>query len=93
MAALGTPGCPLFTSMRINSLSYYCDRKSMPRYKGLPFVAPSLGATHTFCADLPALDVSVSWKVLPILYNLIYNIKPVDELSWVDCGASDMQLG
>ncbi|KAL4570563.1 hypothetical protein LXL04_026219 [Taraxacum kok-saghyz] len=57
----GTPGGPLFTSMRIDSLSY--DRKSMTRCKCLPVDAPSFGAPHTCFTDFPAPDISLTRKL------------------------------
>ncbi|XP_071702479.1 probable aquaporin NIP5-1 [Rutidosis leptorrhynchoides] len=57
----GTPGGPLFTSMRVDSLSY--DRKSMPRCKCLPLAAPSFGAHHTCFTDFPSPDVSLTRKL------------------------------
>lgn len=63
-SAPATPGTPtpLFTSLRVDSLSY--DRKSMPRCKCLPFDAPTFGAPHScLLADFPAPDVSLSRKL------------------------------
>ncbi|KAI3710578.1 hypothetical protein L2E82_40362 [Cichorium intybus] len=60
-ATPGTPGGPLFTSMRIDSLSY--DRKSMPHCKCLPVDAPSFGAPHTCFTDFPAPDISLTRKL------------------------------
>ncbi|CAH1415328.1 unnamed protein product [Lactuca virosa] len=61
-ATPGTPGGPLFTSLRIDSLSY-SDRKSMPRCKCLPVDAPSLGAPHSCFTDFPAPDISLTRKL------------------------------
>ncbi|VFQ71081.1 unnamed protein product [Cuscuta campestris] len=62
-SAPATPGTPtpLFTSLRVDSLSY--DRKSMPRCKCLPFDAPTFGTPHScLLTDFPAPDVSLSRK-------------------------------
>ncbi|CAH2080626.1 unnamed protein product [Thlaspi arvense] len=61
-ATPGTPA-PLFTSLRIDSLSYDRDRKSMPRCKCLPFEAASFGAPPTCFTDFPAPDVSLTRKL------------------------------
>jgi len=60
-ATPGTPGAPLFTSLRVDSLSY--DRKSMPRCKCLPVDAPMWGAPHTCLAGFPSPDVSLTRKL------------------------------
>lgn len=60
-ATPGTPGGPLFTSLRVDSLSY--DRKSMPRCKCLPVNAPTWGQPHTCFTDFPAPDVSLARKL------------------------------
>jgi aquaporin NIP len=60
-ATPGTPGAPLFTSLRVDSLSY--DRKSMPRCKCLPVDAPTWGAPHTCLAGFPSPDVSLTRKL------------------------------
>ncbi|KAI8569965.1 hypothetical protein RHMOL_Rhmol02G0318800 [Rhododendron molle] len=60
-ATPGTPGAPLFTSLRVDSMSY--DRKSMPRCKCLPVDAPTWGAPHTCLAGLPSPDVSLTRKL------------------------------
>ncbi|KAG6633796.1 probable aquaporin NIP5-1 [Carya illinoinensis] len=61
-ATPGTPGGPLFTSLRVDSLSY--DRKSMPRCKCLPVnITPTWGQTHTCLADFPAPTISLTRKV------------------------------
>ncbi|PSS04275.1 Aquaporin NIP5-1 like [Actinidia chinensis var. chinensis] len=60
-ATPGTPGGPLFSSTRIDSLSY--DRKSMPRCKCLPLDAPTWGAPHTWLTDFPAPDISLTRKL------------------------------
>uniref|UniRef100_A0A5B7CAV2 Putative aquaporin NIP5-1 n=1 Tax=Davidia involucrata TaxID=16924 RepID=A0A5B7CAV2_DAVIN len=59
-ATPGTPA-PLFSSLRVDSLSY--DRKSMPRCKCLPFDASTWGAPHTCLTDFPAPDVSLTRKL------------------------------
>ncbi|CAH9068672.1 unnamed protein product [Cuscuta europaea] len=59
-ATPGTP-TPLFTSLRVDSLSY--DRKSMPRCKCLPFGAPTWGEPHSCLTDFPSPDVSLSRKL------------------------------
>ncbi|KAE9451930.1 hypothetical protein C3L33_16158, partial [Rhododendron williamsianum] len=68
-ATPGTPGAPLFTSLRVDSMSY--DRKSMPRCKCLPVDAATWGAPHTCLAGLPSPDVSLTRKVYFIL-NLLH---------------------
>ncbi|XP_076943635.1 putative aquaporin NIP5-1 [Bidens hawaiensis] len=61
-ATPGTPGGPLFTSLRIDSLDY--DRKSMPHNcKCFPVAAPSFGAPHTCFTDFLAPDVSLTRKL------------------------------
>ncbi|KAG5563632.1 probable aquaporin NIP5-1 [Rhododendron vialii] len=60
-ATPGTPGAPLFTSLRVDSMSY--DRKSMPRCKCLPVDAATWGAPHTCLAGLPSPDVSLTRKL------------------------------
>ncbi|XP_065868834.1 probable aquaporin NIP5-1 [Euphorbia lathyris] len=60
-ATPGTPGGPLFTAARVDSLSY--DRKSMPRCKCLPVTAPSWGQSHTCFTDFPIPDVSLTRKL------------------------------
>ncbi|XP_019170332.1 PREDICTED: probable aquaporin NIP5-1 [Ipomoea nil] len=63
-SAPATPGTPtpLFTSFRVDSLSY--DRKSMPRCnKCLPLDVPTLGTPHTCLTDWPAPDVSLTRKL------------------------------
>ncbi|GFS32014.1 NOD26-like intrinsic protein 5;1 [Actinidia rufa] len=60
-ATPGTPGGSLFSSTRIDSLSY--DRKSMPRCKCLPLDAPTWGAPHTCLTDFPAPDISLTRKL------------------------------
>ncbi|KAD3641354.1 hypothetical protein E3N88_30578 [Mikania micrantha] len=57
-ATPGTPGGPLFTSLRVDSLSY--DRKSMPRRKCLPLDAP---LPHTCFTDFPTPDISLTRKL------------------------------
>ncbi|XP_043722629.1 probable aquaporin NIP5-1 [Telopea speciosissima] len=59
-ATPGTPGGPLFTSHRVDSLSY--DRKSMPRCKCFP-VHPSWGPHNTCLTDFPKPDVSLTKKL------------------------------
>ncbi|KAG6688050.1 hypothetical protein I3842_11G104800 [Carya illinoinensis] len=56
-----TPGGPLFTSLRVDSLSY--DRKSMPRCKCLPVNAPTWGQPHTCFTDFPAPGISLTRKL------------------------------
>ncbi|KAM0949885.1 putative major intrinsic protein [Dioscorea sansibarensis] len=59
-ATPGTPGAPLFTGLRIDSLSY--DRKSMPRCnKCLPL--DSLASPHQCFTDFPKPDVSLTRKI------------------------------
>ncbi|XP_047315690.1 probable aquaporin NIP5-1 [Impatiens glandulifera] len=62
-ATPGTPGGPLFTSLRIDSLSYDRERKSMPRCKCLPITAPTFGAPNTCLTDFPIPDVSLTRKL------------------------------
>ncbi|EEF43506.1 probable aquaporin NIP5-1 [Ricinus communis] len=57
----GTPGGPLFSALRIDSLSY--DRKSMPRCKCFPVNAPTFGPPHTCFTDFPAPDISLTRKL------------------------------
>lgn len=57
----GTPGGPLFTSLRVDSLSY--DRKSMPRCKCLPVSAPTWGEPHTCFVEFPVPDISLTRKL------------------------------
>ncbi|KAK4769176.1 hypothetical protein SAY86_027326 [Trapa natans] len=59
-ATPGTPA-PLFTSMRVDSLSY--DRKSMPRCKCLPVYAPTWGEPHTCFSDFPIPNISLTRKL------------------------------
>ncbi|KAF5184418.1 Aquaporin-like protein [Thalictrum thalictroides] len=59
----GTPGAPLFTSLRVDSLSYDRDRKSMPRCTCLPVNTwtPTHGCITT---DFPSpSDVSLTRKL------------------------------
>ncbi|KAJ6293338.1 hypothetical protein OIU78_025343 [Salix suchowensis] len=58
----GTPGGPLFSGLRVDSLSY-SDRKIMPKCKCLPVNAPTWGQPHTCFLDFPAPDVSLTRKV------------------------------
>lgn len=58
----GTPGGPLFTGLRVDSLSY-SDRKIMPKCKCLPVTAPTWGQPHTCFLDFPAPDVSLTRKL------------------------------
>ncbi|GAV81941.1 MIP domain-containing protein [Cephalotus follicularis] len=60
-ATPGTPGGPLFSAARVDSLSY--DRKSMGRCKCLPVNAPTWGQPHTCLVDFPTPDVSLTRKV------------------------------
>ncbi|GKV04106.1 hypothetical protein SLEP1_g16311 [Rubroshorea leprosula] len=60
-ATPGTPGGPLFSAQRVDSLSY--DRKSMPRNKCLPIIAPTWGESPTCFADIPAAKVSLTRKI------------------------------
>ncbi|KAG5235773.1 noduline intrinsic protein [Salix suchowensis] len=59
---LGTPGGPLFSGLRVDSLSY-SDRKIMPKCKCLPVNAPTWGQPHTCFLDFPAPDVSLTRKL------------------------------
>ncbi|CAL5343684.1 unnamed protein product [Camellia sinensis] len=61
-ATPGTPGGPLISSIRVDSLSY-SDRKLRPGCKCLPVEAPSWGAPHTCLLDFPAPDVSLTRKL------------------------------
>ncbi|EXC26253.1 putative aquaporin NIP5-1 [Morus notabilis] len=59
----GTPA-PLFPSLRVDSLSYDRERKSMPRCKCLPVSAPGWAQPHTCFTDFPApTDVSLARKI------------------------------
>lgn len=60
-ATPGTPGGPLFSSLRVDSLSY--DRKSMPRCKCLPVGAATWGPSHSCFTDFPAPDTSLTRKL------------------------------
>lgn len=59
-ATPGTPGAPLFSSIRVDSLSY--DRKSMPRCNKC-FSVESLVSSPTCLIDFPRPDVSLTRKV------------------------------
>lgn len=63
VSAPATPGtpAPLFTSLRVDSLSY--DRKSMPRCKCLPVNAPTWGQPHTCFTDFSPPDISLTRKL------------------------------
>ncbi|KAL5551211.1 hypothetical protein UlMin_001387 [Ulmus minor] len=66
VSAPATPGtpAPLFSSLRVDSLSYDRERKSMPRCKCFPVSAPTWGQSHTCFSDFPApADVSLARKV------------------------------
>ncbi|GLT30518.1 hypothetical protein SLA2020_053140 [Shorea laevis] len=60
-ATPGTPGGPLFSALRIDSMSYDC--KSMPRCKCLPVTAPTWGEPHSCFTDFAAPDVSLARKL------------------------------
>lgn len=60
-ATPGTPGGPLFSSLRVDSLSY--DRKSKPRCKCLPVGAATWGPSHSCFTDFPAPDTSLTRKL------------------------------
>nr|DAD43136.1 TPA_asm: hypothetical protein HUJ06_001366 [Nelumbo nucifera] len=63
-ATPGTPGGPLFSANRVDSLSYErSDRKTMPRCKCFPVGDPALGSTHSCFTDIPTPDVSLTRKV------------------------------
>ena len=64
---LGKPGGQLFSSMRVDSLSY--DRKLMPRCRCFSVNALTFGQPHTCFTDFPTPDVSLTRKVPPSLYN------------------------
>ncbi|KAJ4979134.1 hypothetical protein NE237_009914 [Protea cynaroides] len=57
----GTPGGPLFSSQRVDSLSY--DRKSMPRCKCFPVQPSTWGPPHTCLTDFPTPNVSLTKKL------------------------------
>ncbi|RWR80906.1 putative aquaporin NIP5-1 [Cinnamomum micranthum f. kanehirae] len=59
-ATPGTPGAPLFSSIRVDSLSY--DRKSMPRCNKC-FSVESLVSSPTCLIDFPRPDVSLTRKL------------------------------
>lgn len=68
----GTPGAPLFTALRVDSLSYErSDRKTVGRCMCFPVDAPTWGAAaapHTcFGAGISIPDVSLTRKVLCLL--------------------------
>ncbi|KAF5729821.1 aquaporin NIP5-1 [Tripterygium wilfordii] len=62
-ATPGTPGGPLISAARVDSLSY--ERKSMPRCKCFPVTAPTWGESHAAACftDFPAPDVSLTRKI------------------------------
>ncbi|KAF8408964.1 hypothetical protein HHK36_005034 [Tetracentron sinense] len=60
-ATPGTPGGPLFSSLRVDSLSY--DRKSMPRCKCLPVDTSTWGPPQSCLHDFPTPDVSLTRKL------------------------------
>ncbi|XP_010251728.1 PREDICTED: probable aquaporin NIP5-1 [Nelumbo nucifera] len=63
-ATPGTPGGPLFSANRVDSLSYErSDRKTMPRCKCFPVGDPALGSTHSCFTDIPTPDVSLTRKL------------------------------
>lgn len=72
-ATPGTPGGPLFSSQRVDSLSYdrngrvdsslSYDRKSMPRCKCFPVGVPTWGPHETCLADFPSPDISLTRKL------------------------------
>lgn len=65
-ATPGTPGGPLFSTIRVDSLSYErSDRKSMPRCKCLPLGGEATWGqpTNTCLTDLPAPDISLTRKI------------------------------
>lgn len=59
-ATPSTPGAPLFSLARVDSLSY--DRKSMPHCNNC-FSVESLVPTHTCFTDFPRPDVSLTRKL------------------------------
>lgn len=62
----GTPVAPLFTSLRVHSLSYErSDRESMPGCKCFPVNAPACGAgaPHTCFSSIPVPDISLTRKL------------------------------
>ncbi|KAJ8632588.1 hypothetical protein MRB53_025924 [Persea americana] len=59
-ATPGTPGAPLFTSLRVDSLSY--DRKSMPRCNNC-FSVDSFVPSHSCFTDFPKPDISLTRKL------------------------------
>ncbi|PON40684.1 Major intrinsic protein [Parasponia andersonii] len=64
-ATPGTPA-PLFSSLRVDSLSYEREgeSKSMPRCKCLPVTAPTWAQPHTCFTDFPAsADISLARKI------------------------------
>ncbi|TQE12841.1 hypothetical protein C1H46_001487 [Malus baccata] len=62
-SAPATPGTPLplFSEPRVDSLSY--ERKSMPRTKCLPVIAPTWGQSPNCFNEFPTPTVSLSRKV------------------------------
>ncbi|KAJ0101640.1 hypothetical protein Patl1_05640 [Pistacia atlantica] len=62
----GTPGGPLISSQRIDSLSY--DRMSMPRCKCVPVTAPMWSTNpHTCSIEFSVPDVSFTRKGNPLI--------------------------
>ncbi|CAL9076450.1 unnamed protein product [Musa acuminata var. zebrina] len=60
-ATPGTPGAPLFNSLRVDSLSY--DRKSMPRCNRCLPLESWASSPHTCFIELPKPDVSLTRKL------------------------------
>ncbi|CAL9087431.1 unnamed protein product [Musa textilis] len=60
-ATPGTPGAPLFNSLRVDSLSY--DRKSMPRCNRCLPLESWASSPHTCFTELPKPDVSLTRKL------------------------------
>lgn len=82
----GTPGAPLFTALRVDSLSYErSDRKTVPRCMCLPVGAPTWDAPHTcFGAGISIPNVSLTRKVLHFLdydvcftWHRLYQLLPL----------------
>ncbi|CAH2070905.1 unnamed protein product [Thlaspi arvense] len=58
----GTPGGPLITGLRVDSMSFD-HRKPMPPCKCLPVMGPTWGQHDTCFADFPAPGVSLTRKL------------------------------
>lgn len=67
----GTPGGPLFTALRVDSLSYErSDRKTVPRCMCFPVDAPTWDAPQTCFTGVSIPDVSLTRKVLFTIFSV-----------------------